>query len=147
MVYALVTHDFSVGYVSQVGSRATPLFYTIISLWGALEGSIVLWAWMLSLYCLLVILRHRENARELALALEADDEGDGEFRFLGGGDDAEGEQRQLHDPGDQAAGPRHHLLAGQLDGPLHRRLREEGVLIDDGHRLQAPLRRHVDEPL
>jgi cytochrome c-type biogenesis protein CcmF len=37
MVYALVTHDFSISYVAQVGSRATPLFYTVISLWGALE--------------------------------------------------------------------------------------------------------------
>ena len=34
-------------------------------MWGALEGSIVLWAWMLSLYTLILILRHRENARDL----------------------------------------------------------------------------------
>ena len=39
MIYALVTHDFSVEYVAQVGSRSTPVFYTVISLWGALEGS------------------------------------------------------------------------------------------------------------
>ena len=30
MVYALVTHDFSVKYVAQVGSRATPLIFTIV---------------------------------------------------------------------------------------------------------------------
>jgi cytochrome c-type biogenesis protein CcmF len=39
MVYALVAHDFSVKYVAMVGSRATPIFYTVISLWGALERS------------------------------------------------------------------------------------------------------------
>ena len=39
MERALIMHDFSVSYVAQVGSRATPLFYTIISLWSALEGS------------------------------------------------------------------------------------------------------------
>jgi cytochrome c-type biogenesis protein CcmF len=50
MIYALVTHDFSISYVAQVGSRATPLFYTVISLWGALEGSILFWAWVLALY-------------------------------------------------------------------------------------------------
>ena len=50
MLYALVTHDFSVSYVAQVGSRATPLFYTVISLWGALEGSILFWAWVLGIY-------------------------------------------------------------------------------------------------
>ena len=48
MQRALITHDFSVSYVAQVGSRATPLFYTIISAWSALEGSILLWALILS---------------------------------------------------------------------------------------------------
>ncbi|MGZ3567029.1 MAG: heme lyase CcmF/NrfE family subunit, partial [Gemmatimonadaceae bacterium] len=46
MVVALVTHDFSVSYVAQVGSRSTPLLFTVISLWGALEGSILFWAWV-----------------------------------------------------------------------------------------------------
>ena len=54
MVYALVTHDFSVGYVAQVGSRATPVFFTVISLWGALEGSILFWVWVLTLYTAIV---------------------------------------------------------------------------------------------
>ncbi|MGQ0712805.1 MAG: heme lyase CcmF/NrfE family subunit [Gemmatimonadaceae bacterium] len=48
MVYALVTHDFSVSYVAQVGSRSTPVFYTVISLWGALEGSILFWGLVLA---------------------------------------------------------------------------------------------------
>ncbi len=61
MLAALVTHDFSVSYVAQVGSRDTPLFYTIISLWGALEGSILFWAWVLSLYATLVVWLNRER--------------------------------------------------------------------------------------
>ncbi|MCC6773931.1 MAG: heme lyase CcmF/NrfE family subunit [Gemmatimonadaceae bacterium] len=61
MIFALVTHDFSVGYVAQVGSRATPLFYTIISLWGALEGSILFWAWVLSLLSALVVFWNRDR--------------------------------------------------------------------------------------
>jgi cytochrome c-type biogenesis protein CcmF len=61
MVVALVTHDFSVSYVAQVGSRETPLFYTVISLWGALEGSILFWAWVLAMYASVVVFvnRHR----------------------------------------------------------------------------------------
>jgi cytochrome c-type biogenesis protein CcmF len=55
MVYALVTHDFSIGYVAQVGSRSTPLLFTVISLWGALEGSILFWAWVLSMYAAAVV--------------------------------------------------------------------------------------------
>ena len=61
MIYALVTHDFSVGYVAQVGSRATPLFFTVISLWGALEGSILFWAVVLMLYAAAVIYQNRDR--------------------------------------------------------------------------------------
>ena len=61
MIFALVTHDFSVGYVAQVGSRATPLFYTVISLWGALEGSILFWAWVLTLLSALVVFWNRDR--------------------------------------------------------------------------------------
>jgi cytochrome c-type biogenesis protein CcmF len=57
MIVALVTRDFSVSYVAQVGSHSTPLFYTIISLWGALEGSLLLWGWVLALFCALVAWR------------------------------------------------------------------------------------------
>ena len=65
MVYALVTHDFSVSYVAQVGSRSTPLLFTVISLWGALEGSILFWAWVLSLYAAAVVLIHHRRPGNL----------------------------------------------------------------------------------
>ncbi len=61
MVIALVTHDFSVSYVAQVGSRATPLFFTVISLWGALEGSILFWGWVLALYVAVAVWRTPES--------------------------------------------------------------------------------------
>jgi cytochrome c-type biogenesis protein CcmF len=50
MVYALLARDFSIDYVAQVGSRATPTFITIISLWSALEGSILFWGLVLAGY-------------------------------------------------------------------------------------------------
>ncbi|MBI4408852.1 MAG: heme lyase CcmF/NrfE family subunit [Gemmatimonadetes bacterium] len=62
MVYALVTRDFSISYVAQVGSRATPLFYTIISLWGALDGSILFWGLVLSGYTALAVRWSRAEA-------------------------------------------------------------------------------------
>jgi cytochrome c-type biogenesis protein CcmF len=65
LVYAFLTFDFSVRYVATNTNLGTPFYYRITAVWGALEGSIVLWAWMLSLYTLLVVLRHRRNAREL----------------------------------------------------------------------------------
>ena len=64
LVYAFLTFDFSVRYVATNTNLATPFYYRITAVWGALEGSIILWAWMLGLYTLIVILRHRHNARE-----------------------------------------------------------------------------------
>ena len=61
MVYALVAHDFSVKYVAMVGSRATPLFYTVISLWGALEGSILFWIFVLTSLSALVVYQNRQR--------------------------------------------------------------------------------------
>ena len=65
MITALVTHDFSVSYVAQVGSRTTPLLFTVISLWGALEGSILFWGWVLSLYGVLVVWLNKERPGNL----------------------------------------------------------------------------------
>jgi cytochrome c-type biogenesis protein CcmF len=62
MIYGLVAHDFSIKYVAQVGSRATPLFYTVISLWGALEGSILFWIFVLS--SLSALITYQNRARE-----------------------------------------------------------------------------------
>ncbi|MCC6244664.1 MAG: heme lyase CcmF/NrfE family subunit [Gemmatimonadaceae bacterium] len=59
MIYALVSHDFSVQYVAQVGSLSTPVFYTVISLWGALEGSILFWGWVLAMYSAVVVWSNR----------------------------------------------------------------------------------------
>jgi cytochrome c-type biogenesis protein CcmF len=65
MVYALVTHDFSVSYVANVGSRSTPLLFTVISLWGALEGSILFWAWVLAMYAAAVVWLHSRRPGNL----------------------------------------------------------------------------------
>jgi cytochrome c-type biogenesis protein CcmF len=65
MVYALVAHDFSVSYVAQVGSRATPLFYTVISLWSSLDGSILFWGWIVAGYSAAVAYVYRDRFKEL----------------------------------------------------------------------------------
>ncbi|MFZ5853788.1 MAG: heme lyase CcmF/NrfE family subunit [Chloroflexota bacterium] len=71
MVGALVGHDFSISYVAQVGSRSTPLLYTIASLWGALEGSILFWSGLLSVAIVLLIARTRGPDRILLPAATA----------------------------------------------------------------------------
>src|SRR3989304_4981284 len=71
LAVALIGVDFSVRYVAENLNRATPLLFRIIGLWGALEGSILLWAWVLAGYAALVAVRYRGRHPEtvpLALA-------------------------------------------------------------------------------
>src|SRR5438132_2358771 len=65
LVYAFLTFDFSVRYVALNTNLGTPFYYRITAVWGALEGSIILWTWMLALYTLIVMLRHRATAGDL----------------------------------------------------------------------------------
>ncbi len=62
MERALITNDFSLEYVAGNHSRATPLLYTVASLWGALEGSILLWSLILAGYLALMARRFRTRA-------------------------------------------------------------------------------------
>jgi cytochrome c-type biogenesis protein CcmF len=57
MEHALLTHDFSLSYVANNNSRQTPLLYDITGMWSALQGSILLWALILTGY-LTVMYRH-----------------------------------------------------------------------------------------
>jgi len=64
LVYAFLTFDFSIRYVASNTNRGTPFYYRITALWGALEGSIILWAWMLSVYTLIVVAQYRRRQPE-----------------------------------------------------------------------------------
>ena len=48
LVHAFVTFDFSVLYVASNSNSALPTFYRVAALWGAHEGSLLLWAWILA---------------------------------------------------------------------------------------------------
>ncbi|MGH2463901.1 MAG: heme lyase CcmF/NrfE family subunit [Candidatus Limnocylindrales bacterium] len=62
MVVGLLAHDFSISYVAQVGSRSTPLLYTITSLWSALQGSILFWTGLQA--ALIAIVARRAAGRD-----------------------------------------------------------------------------------
>lgn len=48
--FALITNDFGVKYVSEVSSRATPLFFRITALWGSQNGSMLFWSVIMSAF-------------------------------------------------------------------------------------------------
>lgn len=62
--YALITSDFSIRYVAFNSSRAYPVWYKIAGLWGALEGSLLLWAWMQAVLAAQVIIMYRRKHRD-----------------------------------------------------------------------------------
>jgi cytochrome c-type biogenesis protein CcmF len=68
--WALIGHDFSVRFVAENGSRATPLFYTVTSLWAAHDGSLLLWCLILAAY-LAVLARRRDPLRAVAVSVTA----------------------------------------------------------------------------
>ena len=61
MQRALITRDFSLAYVQQVGSADTPALYNFAAMWSALEGSILLWALVLAGFTAAVAWRFRKN--------------------------------------------------------------------------------------
>ena len=48
LTHAFVTHDFSVAYVASNSNLELPLFYRISAVWGAHEGSMLLWVLILA---------------------------------------------------------------------------------------------------
>ena len=64
--YLLITSDFSVRYVASHSISTSPVRYKIAGLWGALEGSILLWEWLQALFVVLVARKALEMRRELS---------------------------------------------------------------------------------
>jgi cytochrome c-type biogenesis protein CcmF len=65
LTYAFVTNDFSVKYVASHSNLALPLQYRIAGVWGGHEGSMLLWALMLSGWTVLVTYFSRSLPREI----------------------------------------------------------------------------------
>ncbi|HXU03018.1 MAG TPA: cytochrome c-type biogenesis CcmF C-terminal domain-containing protein [Polyangia bacterium] len=65
LVYAFVSHDYSIKYVHHYSDAASPLFYQITAYWGGLDGSILWWVFLLSVFSTIAIYTNRNRHREL----------------------------------------------------------------------------------
>jgi cytochrome c-type biogenesis protein CcmF len=54
LVYSFVTDDFSVLYVARNSNSHLPLFYHVAAVWGAHEGSLLLWILILAIWSVAV---------------------------------------------------------------------------------------------
>ncbi len=69
--YALITSDFSLRYVANNSTRGSLTRYKIAGLWGSLEGSILLWEWLQSLFAALVVARYSDRHKQLMPYVQA----------------------------------------------------------------------------
>src|ERR671934_565116 len=65
MINAFLTNDYSIKYVAHYSDSVQPLFYKLTSYWGGLDGSIMFWVFLLSLFGALAVYVNRERHREL----------------------------------------------------------------------------------
>jgi cytochrome c-type biogenesis protein CcmF len=63
---AFLRSDFSFNAVADTSSRTTPAFYKAAAVWSSQEGSLLLWAWLLSLWSSLALFLTRGRLREVA---------------------------------------------------------------------------------
>ena len=63
--YAFLAGDYSIQYVQQNGHPGMPVFYKITAFWGSLDGSLLFWVLLLSLFSSLAIRANRQRHRVL----------------------------------------------------------------------------------
>src|SRR5207245_6959827 len=65
IINAFLTNDYSIKYVQHYSDSVTPLFYKITSYWGGLDGSIMFWVFLLSIFRACVVYFNRERHLEV----------------------------------------------------------------------------------
>jgi cytochrome c-type biogenesis protein CcmF len=68
LVLAAFGNDFSVAYILHHSNRDLPIAYKFAALWSGQEGSLLLWAWLLSTYGLVMRLRYKVDPQLTAYA-------------------------------------------------------------------------------
>ena len=65
IVHAFVSQNYSIRYVDRYSDSVQPLFYKLTSYWGGLDGSIMFWVFLLSVFGAIAVRSNRERQREL----------------------------------------------------------------------------------
>src|SRR5579883_2822596 len=65
LIYSLIQGDFRLGYVASHTDQSMPAIYKFTAWWGGQEGSLLLWAWLLSTYSAIVVFTNRRKFRDM----------------------------------------------------------------------------------
>jgi cytochrome c-type biogenesis protein CcmF len=63
---AFLRSDFSYAIVAEASSHDTPTFYKVTAMWSTQDGSLLLWAFLLSIFSSAVLFLTRRSLREIA---------------------------------------------------------------------------------
>ena len=65
LIHAFVTNNYAIKYVQRYSDAALPLGYKIAAYWGGLDGSIMFWVSLLSVFGAVAVRVNRDRSREL----------------------------------------------------------------------------------
>jgi cytochrome c-type biogenesis protein CcmF len=65
LLYLLIANDFSTSHVANASSRDLPLLYKFSAIWGAHDGSMLLWVLFTALFCAIVVFQNRSRFRDM----------------------------------------------------------------------------------
>ncbi len=67
LIYAFITNDFRIEYVASYSEKSLPIFYKITGLWAGQKGSLLFWAWLLSIFTFITVRRDENRANSAFL--------------------------------------------------------------------------------
>src|SRR5215212_2535384 len=65
IIYAFVTHDFSIKYVAATSDTTMSTWYKVTAFWGGLDGSLLFWVLVLGLFSVVAIAMNAKRHRDM----------------------------------------------------------------------------------
>lgn len=65
IVYAFVTHDYSIKYVTMYSDTSMPLLYKLTAYWGGLDGSLMFWVFCLAVFSSIAVATNRRRHKDM----------------------------------------------------------------------------------
>jgi cytochrome c-type biogenesis protein CcmF len=65
LIYAFVTHDYTIKYVQHYSDTSMPLAYKITAYWGGLDGSLMFWSSVLATFSAIAIRANSKRHRDM----------------------------------------------------------------------------------
>ncbi|NJM91024.1 MAG: cytochrome c biogenesis protein CcsA [Myxococcales bacterium] len=65
IIYAFMTHDFSIKYVAATSDISMPVWYKLTAFWGGLDGSLLFWVLVLGLFSTVAVRANQKRHRDM----------------------------------------------------------------------------------